>query len=78
MSKRPENIEQLTEMEEYINTVNNVLGPLSNGIEEMLKYYSLLDEFCFKTDFEEGIYLYMYIIVCIKLQSRVIAAYDSP
>lgn len=50
LSKRPDDIEQLTELEEYISGVANHLAPLDNGIGEMMKYHDILDKFQHRVD----------------------------
>lgn len=50
LSRRPENVEQLTELEEYISGLNNTMGTLQTCINEMINYFNLLDQFKFKVD----------------------------
>ena len=50
LSKRPENIEELTELEEFVAGVNNQLAPLAGGITNMMEYHDILDEFSHKVD----------------------------
>jgi dynein heavy chain len=54
LSKRPENIEQLTELEEYINSLGNILGALQNFIAEMMSYQNVLEKYKYKTDLDSG------------------------
>jgi dynein heavy chain len=54
LSKRPENIEELTELEDYVAGVGTVLAPLNAAIGEMMSYFSILDTFKFKVDSEDN------------------------
>jgi dynein heavy chain len=54
LSKRPENIEQLTELEEYIGGLGNTMGTLHNFITEMMSYQNVLEKYKFKTDLDSG------------------------
>ncbi|CAM9108221.1 unnamed protein product, partial [Ectocarpus fasciculatus] len=55
MSKHPENIEELTELEEYVAGVQNVLNPLQAAIGDMMSYFDILDTFKFKVDSEDSV-----------------------
>ena len=50
LSKHPENVEQLVEMEEYITSLTNILQALNGCIGDMVNYHNLLDDFKFKVD----------------------------
>lgn len=58
LARRPENIEELTELEEYVNGLGNVLTALSNCIQDMMGYQNVLDTYKFKTDFDNGLLLW--------------------
>ena len=58
LSKRPENIEELVELEEYVSSLGNVLVVLSNCIEDMLSAQRVLDKYKFKTDFDTGLQMW--------------------
>lgn len=54
LSKRPENIEQLTELEEYIAGLGNTVGVLQNFIVDMMAYQDVLEVYKYKTDLDSG------------------------
>ena len=54
LSKRPDDIEQLTELQEIVNGVQNHLAPLEHGIKDMLSYYNLLEKFGYKVDIDQS------------------------
>ena len=54
LARRPENIEQLVELEEYIQSLGNVLMTLQNCINDMTASYNLLEKYRFKTDMDSG------------------------
>lgn len=54
LSKRPDNIEMLTELEEYMAGLGNTLGTLQNFIGEMMNYQKVLEKYKFKTDLDSG------------------------
>ena len=50
LQKRPENIEELTELEEYVTSLTNTMQTLQGFITEMISYHDIMDEYKFKTD----------------------------
>ena len=52
VNKAPDNIEQLAELEEYINGLGSTLGALETCSKDMLALYGLLDQFKFKVEAE--------------------------
>jgi dynein heavy chain len=54
LSKHPETIEELAELEEYVSGVHNVLAPLSTAITDMMAYFDVLDKFKYKVDSEDS------------------------
>lgn len=54
LSKHPENIEELTELEEYVAGVQTVLNPLQGAISDMMAYFDVLDTFKHKVDSEDS------------------------
>jgi dynein heavy chain len=54
LSKRPDNVEQLTELEDYVGGLGNTMSVLQSCISEMLDYDKLLEKFKFKTEFDYG------------------------
>ena len=55
LSKEPENIEELTDLQEYMSGLNNTMMPLTNAIKDMMDYGSILDEQKFRVDFEDAL-----------------------
>lgn len=49
---------ELTEMEEYVNGLNNLLTALSNCIQDMMAYQNVLDTYKFKTDPDNGLLMW--------------------
>lgn len=58
LAVKPENIEQLAELDEYVAGLTTTLGTLQNCIADMMSYHDLLDVYKFKTDFELGAQLW--------------------
>lgn len=54
LSKRPENIEQLTELEEYIGGLPSTLNVLQGCIQEMMSQFNVLDQYKHKIEFDLG------------------------
>jgi dynein heavy chain len=54
LSKRPENIEQLVEQEEYISSLGTTISLLQSCISEMMNYFELLEKYKFKIDMDSG------------------------
>jgi dynein heavy chain len=50
LSKRPENVEQLVELEEYVSGLSNTIAILHECIQHMMAHHNLLDDFKFRTD----------------------------
>lgn len=63
LSRRPENIEELTEMEEYVNGLGNLLTTLSNCIQDMMSYQQVLDTYKFKTEFDSGLLMWQVFAI---------------
>lgn len=51
LNRRPENIEEVVEIEEYISNLNAPLASLQQGIMDLNSYYDILDKYKFKSDF---------------------------
>ena len=54
LSKRPENIEQLCELEEYVSGLGSTMNTLQGCIGDMRSNFSLMDKYKFRTDFDVG------------------------
>jgi dynein heavy chain len=54
LSKRPETIEQLVELDEYVAGIGSTIQALQTIISEMMVYHDLLDKYHFKSDFDSG------------------------
>jgi dynein heavy chain len=52
LSVIPMDIEQLTELHEFMKGVNNTLAPLEESIAELVEYFKVLETFRFKTSNE--------------------------
>lgn len=55
LSKKPENIEELTELQDYMSSLTNTMMPLTSGTQDTMAYYDLLDKYVHKVDFEDGL-----------------------
>jgi dynein heavy chain len=54
LSKRPENVEQLTELEEYVGGLPATLNVLQGCIQDMMGQFDVLDQYKHKVEFELG------------------------
>lgn len=59
----PENIEQLTKMKEYMGTVPSAVFSQRGGIEEVMRYFDLLEFFKFPSSKE-------MVLPCMHLTGR--------
>lgn len=50
LMKKPENIEQLTELQEYMNGLTATMATLQGLIQDMMSYYNVLDRYKHKID----------------------------
>lgn len=53
--QKPENIEQLVELEEYMSSLPNILTALQNCINDMMSYFNILETFKYKMDMDSGL-----------------------
>ncbi|GMH70086.1 hypothetical protein TrRE_jg13191 [Triparma retinervis] len=51
---QPQNVEETTELEEYTNTIDSLMNPLKEKIDEMKSYFEILDDFHHKTTGEQS------------------------
>jgi dynein heavy chain, axonemal len=58
LNKRPENIEELVALEEYMTSLPLLMTTFHTCIDEMMAYYDILDKYKFKYDFISGNDLY--------------------
>jgi dynein heavy chain len=54
LSKRPETIEQLVELDDYVSGLGSTIQALQTIITDMMAYHDLLDKYHFKSDFDSG------------------------
>lgn len=54
LARRPENIEQLVELEEYVAGLGATMNTLQHCIEDMMSSFHVLDRYKFKTEFDVG------------------------
>eukprot|EP01041_Mallomonas_annulata_P000832 gene832-1621_t len=77
LAKRPENIEQLTELEEYIQSMSTILPPLQSGILEMMDYNSVHEQFHFKVDLEHTVFKWSVFGMPAKVMQKCTEVIDS-
>ena len=70
LSKRPENIEELTELEECVSGVNNQIAPLVSGIVSMMEYHDVLDSFGHKIDSDHSNFKWNVFRLPTKVHSK--------
>jgi dynein heavy chain, axonemal len=51
---KPETIEEIAELEEYLQSLNMTMNTLNGIIKEMSDYYGLLDKYKFKVEYEQN------------------------
>ena len=49
LAAKPNNVEEVTELKEFVATVANTMAPLEEKIAEMMSYHGALDDFKFKS-----------------------------
>jgi dynein heavy chain len=54
LSKRPENVEQLVELEEYVGGLPSTLNVLQGCIQDMMGQFEVLDQYKHKVEFDVG------------------------
>ena len=54
LSKRPENVEQLTELEEYVGSLPSTVNTLQGCIQDMMSQFDVLDRYKHKVEFDLG------------------------
>lgn len=78
IASRPENIEELVELEEYMNSVISLLlPPLQLCIADMLSYHNLLDAFNYKIDAEHFSLLWTVVGYPEKVKKRCLEASEQ-
>jgi len=50
----PTNVEETTELEEFKNTIDNLVNPLKEKIAEMKDYFTVLEDFDYKSTIEQS------------------------
>ena len=53
IKQKPENIEKLTEVEEYMNTIPNELQKINKDINSSMEVYDITEEFKYKFSEED-------------------------
>ena len=76
LSKHPENVEQLTELEEYMNSLTNTLQALNGCIADMVNYHNLLDDFKFKVEADHSNFKWSIISSPMKVELKCQAVKD--
>lgn len=77
LSKRPENIEELVELEEYVAGLGNTLMALQNCIQEMMSYGDILDKYRHKKDFDLGVNMWAVYGSPAKVQAKCAEVQES-
>jgi dynein heavy chain len=77
LSKRPENIEQLVELEEYMAGLNLTLSSLQSCISDMMSYHTVLDKFKYRSDYELGMSLWSIYGAPSKIAVKCIEAQEN-
>ena len=77
LSKKPENIEQLTELEEYLTSLTATLNTLQGCIAEMMSNFSILDRFKHKLEFDLGSQMWHVFAAPTKIADRCVEVTES-
>lgn len=77
LARRPENIEQLVELEDYMQSLGNVMVSLQNCINEMTASYNLLEKYRFKTDMDSGTQRWNVFGAPAKVHSKCVEVQES-
>ena len=77
LGKRPENIEQLTELEDYVRGVNVILAPLQIGIQDMMEFNRIHEKFNFKVDLEHTLFKWNVYGLPAKIYTKCAEVVDS-
>lgn len=70
LNKRPENIEDLTALEEYIGSLPATIQTLSTLIGDMMQYQSVLDKYKHKIDHDMGLQLWSVFAAPGKIATK--------
>lgn len=77
LSKRPETIEQLVELDEYVNGIGNTLQTLQGLITDMMSYHDILDKYRFKIDFEQGTFKWTIFGLPAKIATKCVEVLEG-
>lgn len=77
LSKKPENIEQLTELEEYLTSLTATLNTLQGCIAEMMSNFSILDRFKHKLEFDLGSQMWHVFAAPAKIADKCVEVTES-
>lgn len=77
LAKKPENIEQLTELEEYLTSLTATLNTLQGCIGEMMNNFSILDRFKHKLEFDLGSQMWHVFAAPTKIADKCVEVMES-